>query len=441
MLGVVVLRAALGTSVATIAAGAVTFAIAILAARALGPEGKGSLDLYIAASGLVGLLISFALPNGLTYVVSRTPDLARGVPATAFLIIGSLAVGAAALMLPTSPYLIETGLLPPGEAFVVVAVTLALASTGSYAMMTRAALVATWRINFANATDLVGRVGGLVLCLVVVLSGLASPAGLAIAVAVGLAAAALAQSVALRPVGVMDRTGLRAIALASIPSYVSSVLQYLNYRLDIFFVAALTSMSTLGLYATAVLVAQLAWLPARGAALAVFPMVATSRDDSSIATRVAQTSRLSVLAGVFIGSLLAVAGSFVLPALFGVGFQASFEPLILLLPGVILFCPVTIAGAYFLGAGTPERNVPVAAAGLVVTLVADIMLIPIAGASGAAVASSLSYATAAAVSVRLLQRSLGVSMAALLVPRRDDVWHLGRRIVGLVWPHGWGKSR
>lgn len=432
MTGAVVLRATVGTALTTLVGGGLAFAMAVIAARAMGPSAKGAYDLLIATGALGALVLGYALPTGVTYVIAQDPRSANRAPLTGLAVAGLVGLVLAALLSLLFEPIVAIGILPPGSRLDVIVPVALLAAVTLYLGLTRAALVGVLRINTANLAETIGRAIAFCAALAIAAANIASPSALAFALVGGLGLGALLQTIALRPSGVLDRGTARAIARYATPSYLSSVMQFLNYRLDLFLVAALVGLADVGLYAAAVLVGQLVWLLARGAALALFPVVAGDRLDPRVLPRVAQASRLATLSGVAGAALLGAGGAFVLPAVFGADFGRAVPALWLLLPGIAAFCPVTIAGAYFLGAGKPRYNVIVSGSSLMVTVAADLLLIPTFGIAGAAAASSLSYSTALLVAVYYMRRSTGLSPSELLLPRADEVSLLLARLRGVL---------
>src|SRR5678816_3875058 len=54
-------------------------ATSILIAQTVGPTGKGSLDLIIATSALLAMVLSMSLPQGVTFVVAQGKAVANSI--------------------------------------------------------------------------------------------------------------------------------------------------------------------------------------------------------------------------------------------------------------------------------------------------------------------------------------------------------------------------
>jgi O-antigen/teichoic acid export membrane protein len=113
--------------------------------------------------------------------------------------------------------------------------------------------------------------------------------------------------------------------------------------------------------------------------------------------RAAQLIRNACLRGLLYTAGIAVAvgalASLVIPFLFGEDFRGAVRPLLLLLPGVVAYGPVSILVVYIsIRCERPRLSLLVSVVGLVVTTAACFVFIPRYGASGAAVASAIGYA-------------------------------------------------
>jgi O-antigen/teichoic acid export membrane protein len=116
-------------------------------------------------------------------------------------------------------------------------------------------------------------------------------------------------------------------------------------------------------------------------------------DDAGAAHLIARSSFKALWLAVVIAAGVGVIAPFLIPAAFGHEFKDAVVPLELLLPGVVLYAPVTVLVVYLsVRRGEPWWSLIVAVASLAVTLGSALLLIPGHGANGAAEASSIGYA-------------------------------------------------
>jgi O-antigen/teichoic acid export membrane protein len=292
----------------------------------------------------------------------------------------------------------------------------------------RAILLGQQRISAMNWRDLLGR------CL-------------AVALILGAAAAAIKAKYALGPGDILwitlAGTGLSALLYAgalrgqpeaprgagsirpllayALPSYLGNVIQFLNYRLDLFLVGVFLGLRAVGLYALAVTLAQLLLLVSSSASTVLLPRVAA--EQSSVLENVARTARgarFTLWISLVSAAALASLGHLFISAAYGADFGDSARPLLWLLPGIVALAWATVMGAYISGIGRPKINLLISCVSLLVTLVGDLLLIPRLGISGAALTSSASYSLTALLTSAVFLRLTRCSPRSLVLPSGED---------------------
>ena len=201
----------------------------------------------------------------------------------------------------------------------------------------------------------------------------------------------------------------------------AGTISYLNYRADLFVVDYFEGREGVGVYGNAVYIAESVWLLSSSLALAAYARVG-GLDAASAAALTARIIRHTTAAvGVVCLALFVVAGPLV-DLLFGEEFSGMVAPLRILLPGTLIYgAAAGLSGFYTYQRGQPWFAAAVAGLALVIDLVLAVILVPVMGVSGAAVATSVSYAVAIAVGVALFVRHAGVSPLAIVRFGRDDV--------------------
>jgi O-antigen/teichoic acid export membrane protein len=112
----------------------------------------------------------------------------------------------------------------------------------------------------------------------------------------------------------------------------------------------------------------------------------------------------TMLVSVTAAAAMAIFGRPLIRALFSHRFDASYLPMVALLPGVVLLGATKILGNDIAGRGFPHYNALVAAVALAATIAADVILIPRFGAVGASCASTLVYGLTLIMSAMLYSR-------------------------------------
>lgn len=429
------LSAGLHTFTASLVSIPIGFLTSVVIARTLGPSSKGVFDLAVTSASLLALILGFAMPAGITYAVAR----GRAAPRRVLRLVLAVGVGQAVLgyllisIADRIPAL--AALLPSSGSTAIQVLVPLLAAAVAVGTSLKAILLGRERFAVANWVDVAGRLlalGGVVLVAVIMReAGLTPEAVIAVSLVTAIVTAVV---FGIEGVRGTPRGGPLAIAQGiriAVPSYAANILQFLNYRLDLFLVAAFRTTTEVGLYALAASLAQLLWLVSNAMATVLFPRVASDDEAAGVALdRTAFFSRFSLASTLVLGMLLAVIADPFLRIVYGAEYVPAAVPIWLLLPGIVAFAPVNVLAAHLAGAGRPEVNLAVSGASLVVTVALDLLLIPPFGMAGAAVASSIAYVTAAVVIVVLYCRFVRRSARSVLVPTRSDVRRVTSRMRG-----------
>jgi len=123
-----------------------------------------------------------------------------------------------------------------------------------------------------------------------------------------------------------------------------------------------------------------------------------------------------------IGVGISVATPYMIDLLFPKGDFAPVVPALWwLMPGVIANGSAKVIFADLTGRGKPIYATYTATIGMVVTLLADVLLIPRTGINGAALASSIGYSAAALTGLIWYYKETGIKWSEMLVPSHQDL--------------------
>ena len=202
--------------------------------------------------------------------------------------------------------------------------------------------------------------------------------------------------------------------------YVGNLLQFLNYRLDMFIVAFFLSASFVGYYSVAVTFAETLWyFPAAVGTVIFAKTISTTPEEANKSTPIIcrNTIILTVLAAI----LLFAAGKYIIIFFFGSAFLPALQPLQILLPGIIAFSVCKVLSYEIAARGKPIINTINVAISLAISIPLDIVLIPRIGISGAAWASTISYSASAIFSIVIFTKISGTNWIDLLIPKFEDL--------------------
>jgi O-antigen/teichoic acid export membrane protein len=202
-------------------------------------------------------------------------------------------------------------------------------------------------------------------------------------------------------------------------AFLYNMAHLLNFRLDLLLVAYFLDARNVGWYSLASSITEaLLYLPKSfGVAILTKTAAESSRTETSSYKLAYKGVNLSI---VLLSILVAAAAPFVIPLVFSSNFIPVVKPLWLLIPGTIAMALGILASFHLFGLGNARLPSQAALAAMVATVVLDIILIPVLGIQGAALASSISYTLFMWFAVRGIIKALGTSVRELMVPTLED---------------------
>jgi len=226
--------------------------------------------------------------------------------------------------------------------------------------------------------------------------------------------------------------GKKAVAMGKdlfgygLKTYVTTLLQFFNYRLDAFILNYFSTSAVVGIYSVAVALAETVWQLCNAVASIVFPKVsAMTHEQANRLTPI--TSRLTLTISFLMAVFLAAVCPWVIPRLYGEAFAPAVVPLWWLLPGVVTFGLVKILYGDLAGRGFPGVGGWVTGTALILTLLFDFTMIPRWQATGAAVASSISYTAAAGLCTFYFMKITGIPAKEVWFLKMSDIRMLKKR--------------
>ena len=174
-------------------------------------------------------------------------------------------------------------------------------------------------------------------------------------------------------------------------AFMTNLIQFLSYKMDIWFVNYFHGKQLTGIYALGVSLAQMLWLLPSAIQSVLYAFISTHTDRQLIIERTIKTTRQIAVYAISAGITGYLLSIYLVPILFGEEFRESVQCIGLLFIGVVPFCLSMAVSGYFAGTGRVRINLYSAILGFIVCMAADLLLIPSYGILGAAIASSISY--------------------------------------------------
>jgi O-antigen/teichoic acid export membrane protein len=222
------------------------------------------------------------------------------------------------------------------------------------------------------------------------------------------------------------------MARYGVVSMASNVLQWLNYRADIFLLAAMRSEAEVGRYTVAVSLAEILMRGAAAICRPLFPRVAR---DALAGEVTARASRVAVLA--MSAMAIALIGPGYLAHLYlGEAYAGMFAAFLWLLPGTIAYGLGYVLHFDLLARGTVGRLTIANGVSLCANIALNVVLIPRHGILGAAWSTSIAYALNLLLVGVMFRAMHGIPLRALWLPGRADAAELRARARGFAGGFG-----
>jgi stage V sporulation protein B len=402
-------------------------ATSVLIARSVGPTGKGTLDLIVATSALLSMVLGLSLPAGITYVVAQG-KVAANVLASQLLFVSIVQAFLALLVVAVLQSTRYSQAFLPNWGWWIIAGLAIYVWAEMLNKFWGAILTGQQQIAIVNNSELVGRMaqflmlfilaGGLYLSEKRLSVGLLFLVTLSASILISLL---LVTSLSFKFELSRNFSGLKAAIAFALPCYAANTAQFLNYRLDVFVVGFFAGTTSVGRYTLAVSLAQLLWLMSNSVASVLLPKIAATTDLGDSVRHTAQVTRLSFWATAICAVALALLATQAIPLLYGEAFRPSIAALLWLLPGIVVFSIANVLAAYIAGIGKPRLNFLVSGISLIVTIGLDLALIPKLGIVGASIASTVSYSVSALMLIVFFVRETGSSLRQVLLLTSGDL--------------------
>jgi O-antigen/teichoic acid export membrane protein len=214
-----------------------------------------------------------------------------------------------------------------------------------------------------------------------------------------------------------------------IKTHMGNLVSFLNYRMDIFLVNFFVGPVGTGLYSIAVQLVEQLWMISQAVSIVLLPRLSSMVGDDSGRRALTAVIARFVLWGTLLGAgMLAAVATPLIEGLFGAEFRGAIPVLMILLPGVVLLSCGRVLANSLAARGLVGVNLVLAIVALVVNLIGNVLLIPILGILGAALATTTAYITILLLQLIVQKRVSGIIWWQVLIPMPEDF----RRIKAIV---------
>ncbi|MDZ7330970.1 MAG: oligosaccharide flippase family protein [candidate division KSB1 bacterium] len=380
--------------------------IGVMIARALGPEGKGAWAIILMIIDYLALLSNLGLDAASVYYLGQG-NHSRG-QILSVIIYATIGLGLIALFIFTPIiWLWGDAIFAKGEfdaglsigAVLIVPLVLGLRLISSYFQ----GCLKIVKYNLLILIQLFFQIISLYLCLVILkwqIWGIFISYVASLLIAIGMGVIFLF----VEGIGIEFHNSLalaKKMLHYGFKGYIGNLIQFVNYKVDLFLVNLLLGLSATGIYSIAVNLASLCWFVSYAMATSLFPRASASgKSSAELINRSASICLL--LTGVSAG-MLALICKPAIRLLYGEQFLLAAKAIYVLLPGVVIFVYTRILATYFSGNGRPLINSAISLASLAVSIPLNLILIPRLGLPGAALAITLAYIVSSGLSYLLFK--------------------------------------
>lgn len=205
-------------------------------------------------------------------------------------------------------------------------------------------------------------------------------------------------------------------------AHLSNILAFLNYKIDIFLVNFYLGATSAGLYVLAVQLSERLWMLSQAVSTTLLPRLSELSNDEE--KRLALTpiiTRGVLWVSAAAGLALSLIASPMIVLIFGPAFAASFPPLLLLLPGIVLGSASRVLANDIAARGRPEFNMYTSIIVVCVNIVGNVLLIPAYGIIGASLATTVAYTLNFALRLVIHQWFTRTPWCRNIIPTRQDI--------------------
>lgn len=418
------------------------FVSSTLITRLLGDVGRGEYALLTNQVALLAMLVSFNVGFGITFFTSKAGGPTKSIvgTATTMLLLDIVIVPVMLLAISGSDRLTE--LLMPRErthwlfwGYVYLSIILSLVNSAVSAF-----LLGLKRFKILNWMGILnaGLSAAAFLILYIVRDGMEASSVLPIVLAVSAAAMSLqtviwlviyVSEIGIPPIPTWTWSLLKPILAFSLVGHLTNLINLVNYRFDIWVIGDKLGASELGIYTVAVGVAQLLFYIPDPFSRVVQPYLFGQLKDEML-ERFKTVARLNFTVVLGLAVIVAASANWMLPLLFGDVFSASVPALYLLLPGIVLSSSSKLLAPLIVHGGLQRVNLYAIAVAAVLTIILDLIMVPIWGIEGAAVATTIVYMVIILTMLFTIRFHMGITVHDLFLIQRTDIGRFRTILLG-----------
>ena len=199
--------------------------------------------------------------------------------------------------------------------------------------------------------------------------------------------------------------------------YISNILNFMTLNVNIYILRFYVGFYEIGLYALAVTLVEKIWLIPDSVRSVMYLELSNERRGEEF---VAQILRFFTFFIIIIGTLLFVTSNRLIIFVFSSEYKDSVLPLLILLPGVLIFGLSRIINAFFIVRELVSINMYASAIIAFTNITLIMLFVPRYGIIGASFASSIAFTIGSVYHIAKFSKESGINILNLLIIKKDD---------------------
>jgi len=202
--------------------------------------------------------------------------------------------------------------------------------------------------------------------------------------------------------------------------YLGTFINFFNYRLDLWIVNQYLDKKNLSYYSLATNINQIILYVSVTIGTVMLPNLAKKNTEERIKT-FSQISRFSFTFFIVLTVFAFFLSNFIIPFMYGEEFRNSIISFKILIPGILISSSTQLFATLMVASKENSVNIIATSAGLIFTILLDLILIPKYGINGAAIATSISYLIIFSITFSLFLRKLKFPLANYFIINKMDL--------------------
>lgn len=217
-----------------------------------------------------------------------------------------------------------------------------------------------------------------------------------------------------------------------IMSHVGNITNNLENQFDIFIMLFFMNPEAVGIFSIAYATGGLIGYISNSLNNVLFPIISSLDKNEKAVNFQNKTIRHNLLFNILGGLFLIIIGYPFIKTIFGVEFIFAYTIMLIILPGIIFDSVYRTIFSWYKGIGEPKIVSYFSAAGLIINIILNIILIPIWGLYGAGLAVLISYIIKSTILILFYRKNYNLLLSDFLLIRKVEIVNLKTRLLAIL---------